>query len=705
MIVQPYINFIQPDAGGNVKPVSKGKIYIGEEGLDPKNGGNPIYYRDNQGVEKEISNPIYLNMTGVAVAGSNDSTIISPYTKKPISILIEDRNGNEIYSELFDVNNFANEKYVDDAIANQKVKAEGYNTERSLPDRFSDSINIRDLDGYVQGSDVTSILNTNLVKGGRAIHLTGGEFTISGRLDVKCGLIIESDAKLKQTNANSDTFMIYSSGFVDGGGCIDVSGINYTGSLIRYDTELNGNYDISSGYSNPLSAKCGARDLTIITDFNGSGTGITLRTHDTGDGSNSYISWLWHNNLRVVGKFAVGIKFERFPTNSWINGNIFDGVIIDKSIKKIVGCDANTYNTFNNIITQPQGSDLPSGNESTVELDAGYFQGYLWDGDKAVINGGHDNLQRIEPHFLFYGDQKFGLINAVRGITDSPYFSRRGLDETLFGMKTLVANINGGASGQVGRGMFEYSRTFGETWNTFKNSVDIDHSSEAVFKDDLGINGLGYDRHTYASGAMTLPCQHLGIGRSGGASGRVGDWGRLWCNRAGVLNPKAPFQAHIMVSPATAGGKYRIGLGAQDHVSSKEISDGVYIEWDTTDGTDNVTAVMYSGGLVRQTVPIQTASLASGNFLSIYFLGLGSEIKVAWAYGSSASSPDLTVDYMNVLTNGNVDGARFNQAVLLTTLPSLLLAPFFQMENVDNGVPQLHISSVECRGHRTLSTM
>ena len=58
MIVQPYVNFIQPDAGGNVKPVSKGRIYIGNEGLDPKVGGNPIYYRDNQGIEKEIPNPI-----------------------------------------------------------------------------------------------------------------------------------------------------------------------------------------------------------------------------------------------------------------------------------------------------------------------------------------------------------------------------------------------------------------------------------------------------------------------------------------------------------------------------------------------------------------------------------------------------------------------------------------------------------------------
>lgn len=117
MITQPYINFIQPDAGGNVKPVSKGKIYIGKEGLDPKLGGNPIYYRDNQGVEKEISNPIYLNMTGVPVAGPNSDKIINPYTKKPISIFIENQNGGEVYSELLDISNFIYKEEIYDAIA------------------------------------------------------------------------------------------------------------------------------------------------------------------------------------------------------------------------------------------------------------------------------------------------------------------------------------------------------------------------------------------------------------------------------------------------------------------------------------------------------------------------------------------------------------------------------------------------------------
>jgi len=103
MITQPYVNFILPDAGGNVKPISNGKIYIGKEGLDPKLGGNPIYYRDNEGAEVEISSPLYLNMTGVIVDGTNDSNVINPYTKAPVSMLILNKNGDPVWSELSNV--------------------------------------------------------------------------------------------------------------------------------------------------------------------------------------------------------------------------------------------------------------------------------------------------------------------------------------------------------------------------------------------------------------------------------------------------------------------------------------------------------------------------------------------------------------------------------------------------------------------------
>jgi hypothetical protein len=114
IIKQPYVNFILPYAGGNVKPISNGTIYIGKEGLDQKLGGNPIYYRDNEGTEVEISSPLYLNATGVIVDGPNSSNIINPYTKAPISILVLNKNGDPVWDQLRDVSTFISAETVGD---------------------------------------------------------------------------------------------------------------------------------------------------------------------------------------------------------------------------------------------------------------------------------------------------------------------------------------------------------------------------------------------------------------------------------------------------------------------------------------------------------------------------------------------------------------------------------------------------------------
>ncbi|MGY6352786.1 phage tail-collar fiber domain-containing protein [Vibrio parahaemolyticus] len=542
----------------------------------------------------------------------------------------------------------------------------------------------------------------NAINYGKAVKAPEGSYKLSDKLNITVPFDLTPDASLVQTNSTSDTLHIYSSGAIFGGGKIDVSNIDYQASVLKFDTKFNGSYDWHVNSSSPMNSKCGADSITIITDSNvGKGTGLHLRAHDEQEG-NSYISWLMFQNIRIIGRFLNGINLDRGEPGdnlTWINGNMFDNILIDKSIYKVVGADANTYNTFNNIITQPNGDDLV-GNDATVYLDAGYTQGYYWDGDKVVLAGGHDDLQRIAPHSIFYGDEHYARINLTRGITNSPWFQRIGLDETLLGMKSLIANINGGSSGQVGRGMFKYDRLFGETWKTFSNSVDIEYSSENVnFYDDLG-----YTRHSYALGAFELPGQHLALGRGTG-SGQSGDWGRIWCNKAGVINPRAPFQAHLLVSPHSNKGKYQIGLAAQDNSASKTISDGIYIEWDNTDGTENVTAVMWSGGVERARKSIPTTSFVTGNFLSIYIIGVVGEIKIAWQYGDSHSSPDLTTDYLDVFNRGNYDGARFNQAVLLGTQPAGLLAPFYQLENVNGGVPNLYLHSVECQGHRTVSTI
>ena len=192
MIVQPYINFIQPDAGGNVKPVSKGKVYIGKEGLDQKSGGVPIYYKDNQGVEKEITNPIHLNMTGVPVAGLNDSTIINPYTKEPISILIEDRNGNPVYSEMIGVS-----RYTDEGRVNQLIQDKVTLTFSSIGDlkagttHGGEPVTLKNGDsvrwlGYNSQSDGGS--NWGIVRAGAHVEDGGSIFSINSNLYVEANL-------------------------------------------------------------------------------------------------------------------------------------------------------------------------------------------------------------------------------------------------------------------------------------------------------------------------------------------------------------------------------------------------------------------------------------------------------------------------------------------------------------------------------------
>lgn len=101
MITQPYPNFIRPDAGGNVKPISNGLIYIGKEGLDPVSNPIDVFYIDNAGTEQKIDQPIHLNATGITVAGENDGTIVLTYTKASVySILITDKIGDPKYTNL-----------------------------------------------------------------------------------------------------------------------------------------------------------------------------------------------------------------------------------------------------------------------------------------------------------------------------------------------------------------------------------------------------------------------------------------------------------------------------------------------------------------------------------------------------------------------------------------------------------------------------
>lgn len=142
MITQPYPNFIRPDAGGNVKPISNGLIYIGKEGLDPVSNPIDVFYIDNAGTEQKIDQPIHLNSTGITVAGENDGTIILPYAKTSVySILITDKIGDPKYTDLTSTG-YINGNELNDAI------------EKSQGEIFGGSLFKGSNGSYVQDTDI-----------------------------------------------------------------------------------------------------------------------------------------------------------------------------------------------------------------------------------------------------------------------------------------------------------------------------------------------------------------------------------------------------------------------------------------------------------------------------------------------------------------------------------------------------------------------
>ena len=99
MITQPYPSFIDPEVGGRAKPVSNGTIFIGQNQKDPIQFPEKVYYKDSDGKEIEMAQPICLNSAGVTVASKNSpNVIVRPYTKSAsYSILIRNSGGNNRY--------------------------------------------------------------------------------------------------------------------------------------------------------------------------------------------------------------------------------------------------------------------------------------------------------------------------------------------------------------------------------------------------------------------------------------------------------------------------------------------------------------------------------------------------------------------------------------------------------------------------------
>lgn len=171
MITQPYPNFIRPDSGGNVKPISNGLIYIGKKGLDPVSNPIDVFYIDNAGTEQKIDQPIRLNATGITVAGENDGTIILPYAKESVySILITDKIGDHKYTDLT-ATGYASAKELDEAIT------------VAQNDIVGGSIFKGSNGEYVQNGDVVALGTTHLRV------LIGGEPTIVSMSPIANGVI------------------------------------------------------------------------------------------------------------------------------------------------------------------------------------------------------------------------------------------------------------------------------------------------------------------------------------------------------------------------------------------------------------------------------------------------------------------------------------------------------------------------------------
>lgn len=316
MITQPYVNFILPDAGGNVKPISNGTIYIGKEGLDPKLGGNPIYYRDNEGTEVEISSPLYLNMTGVIVDGPNSSNIINPYTKAPISILIENKNGNPVWEELSNVSQFATEQYI-----NAKNIA-------VTPEDFGASV----------GVDSTTEVIAWL-KSGKPLHLDKS-YTISTIDEIISDIVtVPSQGELVSSENSADAPIVKITG--NNNKIKHGFNIRHTGDMRSFLSLiwLEGNKNRIEG----CDTSCDVKHLpsqgeqyikagiVLIGDSNSAvkNTGENVGTAIIEDGR---YNWIQGNNYNVI---CAGYKMQSKSRYAQILGNV---VVGDPSVT-LQGCD------------------------------------------------------------------------------------------------------------------------------------------------------------------------------------------------------------------------------------------------------------------------------------------------------------------------------------------------------------------------------
>ena len=111
MFQAPFVNIIDPTAS-RLRAVDDGFIFLGKEDTDPTIQANqiPVYYTDENGTTKQLSQPIQLNATGVPVLSKSSGTIINPiFYADVVSIVIKKKGdggvtvySNKSYPELND---------------------------------------------------------------------------------------------------------------------------------------------------------------------------------------------------------------------------------------------------------------------------------------------------------------------------------------------------------------------------------------------------------------------------------------------------------------------------------------------------------------------------------------------------------------------------------------------------------------------------
>ena len=116
LIQQPYPIILNPHGGGgSAKPAANAEFHVGEIDKDPVQYPRAdLAYKDESGVERLITSPLYTNNSGAFVVSKSDGTIIQPYMKEGVgySVLIKGRRGT-----IYESKNVGDPGNLDDKIS------------------------------------------------------------------------------------------------------------------------------------------------------------------------------------------------------------------------------------------------------------------------------------------------------------------------------------------------------------------------------------------------------------------------------------------------------------------------------------------------------------------------------------------------------------------------------------------------------------